>query len=290
MKAVVKAPAKINFTLDITGRLPNGYHTVDMVMQAVDLYDIVTVAPYDDGVRLRCTWDYIPVDSSNTAYKAAQLFFENSGINSGASIIIEKHIPTQAGLAGGSTDGAAVLTALNRIFDNPLPDDELLKIACEIGADVPFCLHGGTALATGIGTQLKRLSYPMPQCYILLCKPQQSVSTVKAYALADNRPYKGNIHSTAFIKGLESYNYNEMCSSMYNDFESLLSLEPVNAIKHTILSNGGDGCCMSGSGSTVFGMFSSLQKAQECSAILKESYTEVFIAQPINYGCTVTIE
>lgn len=288
MKAVVKAPAKINFTLDITGKLPNGYHTVDMVMQAVNLYDIVTVRTANK-ISISSDKPYVPTDSSNTAYKAAEEFFKYTGIDDGADIFIKKVIPVQAGLAGGSTDAAGVLMALNTLYNTSLTNEQLSVIGARVGADVPFCIYGGTMLSTGIGTDLQRIYGEIPNIFIVLCKPQIGVSTKEAYALSDKRPYSSTVHSKSFITALENKDFSSMCQSIYNDFESLLNLPELEEIKNKIYENGGVKSSVSGSGPTVFGIFTDKEKASNCVKTLSKEYPEVYLTNPIFSGCKIIL-
>lgn len=288
MKAVVKAPAKINFTLDITGKLPNGYHTVDMIMQAVSLYDTVTVSTSDD-IKISSDKAYVPTDSSNTTYKAAKEFFKYTSVDGGADIFIEKVIPVQAGLAGGSTDAAAVLVALNAVYNTKLTNDELSAIGAKVGADVPFCIYGGTMHSTGIGTDLKKINYETDDIFIVLCKPQTGVSTKEAYALSDKRPYSKNVHSTSFITALKNKDFSLMCSSIYNDFESLVNVPQVEEIKSKMYENGGEKSSMSGSGPTVFAIFRDVEKAESCVKSLSTQYTEVYLTKPTFKGCEIIL-
>lgn len=284
----VLAPAKINFTLDITGRLENGYHTVDMVMQSVNLCDVVTVEKSQE-LTLTCNKDYIPCDSSNTAYKAVRLFEELTGTACNVSVNIEKHIPAQAGLAGGSTDGAAVLVALNKLYNKGLSDSQLAEFGGKIGADVPFCIYGGTMLATGIGTQLEKIkpNLDLQKYIILLCKPKINVSTPQAYKISDSRPFSSSVHSTAVINALISGDEAEFYKGLYNDFDSLLSLEPVQHIKEIMLKNGAHTSVMSGSGPTVYGIFTDNGLADKAYEILSKEYTDVYKASCCCGGCTV---
>lgn len=286
MEVVVQAPAKINFTLDITSKLPNGYHTVDMVMQTVDLFDKVVLSNHA-GIVLTSNWRFIPCNHKNTAWKAAKLFFEYTKIKGGVAVHLSKRIPTQAGLAGGSTDAAAVLLGLNHLYRAGLSLDKLQEIGALVGADVPFCLQGGMMLATGIGTSLQPIHYVIDGVTILLCKPPIGVSTKQAYALADSRPYSAQVHSTGFIEGLKECSTQQICSSVYNDFEALLKLDKVAEIKQTMLDYGSDCASMSGSGPTVFGIFSDNNQAGSCAAKLRETYKSVYLTKPIPYGCTI---
>lgn len=285
----VLAPAKINFTLDITGKLDNGYHTVDMIMQSVDLCDVVTVEKNNTEINLTCDKDFVPCNSSNTAYKAVQLFSEHCNINCTVDIHIQKNIPAQAGMAGGSTDGAAVLVALNEIYQTNLTIDELAMIGSKIGADVPFCFYGGTMLATGIGTTLEKIEHnlQLDNYYILLCKPYVNVSTPLAYKKSDERPFSSVVHSKAVIKAMQSNDINEFCSQLYNDFDSLLMINEVQHIKAVMEENGALASVMSGSGPTVYGVYSTKEQAENTAELLKSEYSDVFVAKTCDNGCKI---
>lgn len=285
----VLAPAKINFTLDITGKLANGYHTVDMVMQSVDLCDVITVEKNEGSISLTCDKDFVPCNNSNTAYKAVQLFSEHCNIDCTVDIHIQKNIPAQAGMAGGSTDGAAVLVALNEIYQTNLTTDELAQIGANIGADVPFCFYGGAMLATGIGTTLEKIehSLQLQDYYILLCKPYVNVSTPLAYKKSDERPYSEIAHSTAVIKAMQDNNIDDFCNGLYNDFDSLLEIKEVQHIKSIMKSNGALASVMSGSGPTVYGIYSTKLEADNTANILKKEYSDVFVAKTCNNGCKI---
>ena len=285
----VIAPAKINFTLDITGKLENGYHTVDMIMQAVDLCDTITVTKNNGGIKLTCDKDFVPCDERNTAYKAVLLFAEHCNIDCDVDVHIKKNIPAQAGLAGGSTDGAAVLIALNELYSTNLSIDTLAQLGAKIGADVPFCLYGGTMLATGIGTTLEKLDNIgcMHDKFILLCKPYVNVSTPLAYKKSDERPYSTAVHSTAVINAMRSNSLEDFCNGLYNDFDSLLQIDEVQKIKSIMKENGALASVMSGSGPTVYGVYSTLQNAEATANILKKEYSDVFIAKLCECGCRI---
>lgn len=285
----VLAPAKINFTLDITGKLDNGYHTVDMVMQSVDLYDVVTVEKNTAEINLTCDKDFVPCNSSNTAYKAVQLFSEHCNIDCTVDIHIQKNIPAQAGMAGGSTDGAAVLVALNELYQTNLTIDELAMIGSKIGADVPFCFYGGTMLATGIGTTLEKIEHNLQlnDYYILLCKPYVNVSTPLAYKKSDERPFSSVVHSKAVIKAMQNNDINGFCSQLYNDFDSLLMIDEVQHIKAVMKENGALASVMSGSGPTVYGVYSTKEQAENTAELLKSEYSDVFVAKTCDNGCKI---
>ncbi|MBQ7522892.1 MAG: 4-(cytidine 5'-diphospho)-2-C-methyl-D-erythritol kinase [Clostridia bacterium] len=283
--------AKINLTLDITGKLPNGYHTVDMVMQTVSLLDKITVEKLDiqtnnNYIQLSCNKEHIPCDKRNTAYKAVEYFSEYCGIVCQVKIMIEKNIPSQAGLAGGSTDGAGVLVALNRLYDTHLTNEQLAEIGTKIGADVPFCIYGGTMLATGIGTDLQKVehNFDLQKYYILLCKPNIGVSTPMAYQKSDNRPFAEYVHSTALINAMQQNNETDFLNSLYNDFDSLLELSEVQNIKSIMKENGALQSVMSGSGPTVYGIYNDTVALQNTYNILKQKYTETYSTKTCDSG------
>lgn len=291
MKATVKAPAKINLTLDIVGKRADGYHDVAMVMQAVSLYDAVTVettGENSDTITVSCpAYPDVPTDDSNIVCKAARAFFQTTGIQPRAlNITIDKMIPTQAGLAGGSSDGAAVVLALNRLFDAGLKAEEMADICARFGSDVPFCLLGGTMLATGTGTTLKKLCH-MPDCTIVICKPEISVSTAAAYAACDAREPKGFLYTDELVKRLYSRDIRGLSTCLYNEFEQVMELPEINEIKKQMLACKALGASMSGSGSAVFAIFLNQKKAEACANILKEKYKKVFLTRPLKDGCRV---
>lgn len=287
----VKAPAKINLTLDILGKRPDGYHNVAMVMQTVSLYDTVTVdfAEGDgDGIAVTCpNYPDVPCDESNIVCKAARAFYKHTGIKSRPlSIDVDKIIPTGAGLAGGSSDGAAVILALNRMYETRLTMDEMVDICARFGSDVPFCLMGGTMLATETGTTLKKLA-SMPKCFIVICKPDISVSTAEAYARCDARSPKGFLYTDELIRRLYSHDIRGLSTCLYNEFEQVMELDEINEIKRLMLHEKALGASMSGSGSAVYAIFNNEKKAQNCVNILKEKYNKVFLTQPIKNGCMI---
>ena len=287
----VKAPAKINLTLDIVGKRPDGYHDVAMVMQTVSLYDTVSVDFAEgegDAVSITCPgYPDVPADDRNIACKAARAFCAATKVKPRPlTIAIDKQIPTGAGLAGGSADGAAVVLALNQLYETHLTMKEMAQICTKVGSDVPFSLLGGTRLATGTGTTLKKLTH-LPKCTVVLCKPEISVSTAEAYARCDSRPPKGFLYTDELIKRLYSRDIRGLCDCLYNEFEQVMQLAEINEIKREMMRCKALGASMSGSGSAVFAVFNNEKKAQNCFNILKEKYKDVFIAQPIKVGCTV---
>lgn len=288
MKTTVKAPAKINLTLEVLSKRPDGYHEISTIMQAVSLYDTVTLSSNDSGeITISCNYDGVPCDEKNICYKAAERYFEyTKQENKGLHIDIDKQIPTQAGLAGGSSDGAAVIMGLNAMFGTMLKPAEMYALAERVGADVPFCIAGGTKLCTGIGTTMKKL--PSFNCSdIVICKPQTvSVSTAEAYQKVDAlNPHPS--YTDEMIKALYSRDMFLISSTFFNDFELALQIPEVNEIKSIMLKNKARGAGMSGSGSAVYAVFTSSRKAKQCYEALKEQYPETFLCKPLKTGCAV---
>lgn len=287
----VKAPAKINLTLDILGKRPDGYHNVAMVMQTVSLYDTVTVDFSDgegDGIAVSCpAYPDVPCDERNIVCKAARAFYKHTGVKPRPlTIAVDKVIPTQAGLAGGSSDGAAAVLALNQLYDTRLSVTEMAEICARFGSDVPFCLLGGTMLATDTGTTLKKLT-AMPKCHIVICKPDISVSTAEAYARCDARPAKGFLYTDELVKRLYSRDIRGLAACLYNEFEQVMELEQINEIKRMMLKEKALGASMSGSGSAVYAIFLNEKKALSCVENLKKKYHNVFLTQPTKTGCFI---
>ena len=264
MTVTEKAYAKINLHLDVTDIMENGYHSVNTVMQSVSLCDTVTLSPRTDGqFILTCTAKDVPTDNSNLAIRAALAFREAIGAELGADIHIEKNIPIAGGLAGGSADAAATLKALNKICREPLNTEQLCAIGSNLGADIPFCIVGGSAFADGKGDILH--PFPkMPHCYIVIASGGEGVSTPVAYGMLDSI-YGGFTKDSCYIPvpldsltaAARSADINGIVKSMFNIFESpILSVRPVaKKIKETMLSSGAMGAMMSGSGPSIFGIF-----------------------------------
>ncbi|MCR5652575.1 MAG: 4-(cytidine 5'-diphospho)-2-C-methyl-D-erythritol kinase [Ruminococcus sp.] len=288
MKVKVQAPAKINLSLDVLRRRPDGYHDVSMVMQAVSLFDYVTVENTDTkDIVILCDYEGVPCDEHNIAHKAAAAFFKYTETeNTGVKITIDKHIPTQAGLAGGSADGAAVIVALNKLFSTHLKEKEMCEIGERVGADIPFCIIGGTRLASGTGTKLKKM-ISIPRCNIVICKPEVSVSTAEAYSKIDSAALSHPEFTSEMVKAIYARDIWMVTSCMLNDFEIALNLEEIKDVKRVMLKSKALGACMSGSGSAVFAIFNSEKKAQKCVEALKKDYREVFLCEPEKQGCSV---
>lgn len=284
----IKAYAKINLMLDILGTLPNGYHNLWMIMQSVSLYDTVTVEKNDSGeITLSCSKVGIPLDEKNIAHKAAKAFFEYTGIkNCGIHIHIEKKIPSEAGLAGGSADGAAVIKALNEIFSAGLNDRQMCRIGKKIGADVPFCIMGGTCLAQNIGEVLSPLP-DIPEYYFVLAKPQMGVSTKEAFSLVDTAGYIKRPKKDEMLISAANEDFENMLKLAANVFEQVIEVPERVEIKKIMRENNAKLALMSGSGPTVYGVFEDKKDAQNCAEKLKTIIKDVFVATPVKEGLEI---
>ncbi len=284
----VSAPAKINLTLNIGRLRKDNYHEVNMIMQAINLCDTVTISKNGSKkINIFCSEKGVPLDSSNLVYKAAVAYFEAVKAQpEGLDIHIDKKIPVQAGLAGGSTDCAAALCGINALYGELLTKDELKVIGAALGADVPFCFYGGTALATGKGTDIAPVS-DMPECFIVLIKPDLNVSTKEAYQRADERTVFKEDASLLMIKALNNGSYAEVSRLLYNDFSDILNIKEVKEITALLNSLGADGACMSGSGPSVFGLFKNEASAQAAITALKRRYSKVYLCKPVTYGVKI---
>ena len=253
MKMTVQSPAKINLFLDITGKRNDGYHLINTVMQSVSLSDDVTVALDQDGqgITLSCSRDDIPCDSSNTAYKAAEKFYEHTGLPmGGVNIKIKKRIA---------------------------------EIGEQVGADVPFCVYGGTMSAGGIGTILSPLP-DMPSCEIVIVMPDFRISTKEAYERSDSIGYDEPKSMEPVSSAVCSGNVSGIAKALYNKFEEVADIREIDDIKSMMKQSGALGALMTGSGSAVFGIFDDEDKADECKSRLSEKYNEIFIVHPVPNG------
>ncbi|MBN8204104.1 MULTISPECIES: 4-(cytidine 5'-diphospho)-2-C-methyl-D-erythritol kinase [Bacillaceae] len=255
MKVMVKAPAKINLSLDVLHKREDGYHEVEMIMTTIDLADRLELTLLDkDEIRIISHNRFVPDDQRNLAYQAAHLLKERFQVKKGVSITIEKAIPVAAGLAGGSSDAAAALRGLNKLWDLGLSLDELAEIGTEIGSDVSFCVYGGTALATGRGEKIQELPAP-PTCWVILAKPFIGVSTADVYRRLDVEQVQ-HPNTAGMIEAINAGSYNDVCRNMGNVLEDVtLNMHPeVLQIKEQMKRFGADAVLMSGSGPTVFGL------------------------------------
>lgn len=255
MRLLVKAPAKINLSLDVLHKRPDGYHEVKMVMTTIDLADRVELAPLaSDTIQIISHNRFVPDDHRNLAYQAAKLLKETFGVRKGVAISITKTIPVAAGLAGGSSDAAATLRGLNKLWQLGLTIDELAELGAQIGSDVSFCVYGGTALATGRGEKIEHLPAP-PPCWVILAKPTIGVSTAEVYRnLNLQRTFHPDVDG--MVQAIKDRDYERICSLVGNTLEDVtLNMHPeVAHIKEQMKRFGADAVLMSGSGPTVFGL------------------------------------
>lgn len=268
----LKALAKINLGLDVLGRRENGYHDVRMVMQSVYLYDEVRIEKTEaPGITLASNLSFLPTGEGNIAYKAAQLLTEEFEIGEGVKITLNKHIPVAAGLAGGSSNAAAVLFGMNRMFRLGLTQDELMARGVRLGADVPYCIMRGTVLAEGIGEELSVLP-AMPKCTVLIAKPPVSVSTKVVYEALDAKEIVEHPDIDGIIDGLEKHSLKQVAACMGNVLEDVtIPMHPViEQIKGEMKEAGALNAMMSGSGPTVFGLFESRAAAREAQRRIRE--------------------
>lgn len=283
MKINLKTYAKINLFLDILAILDNGYHSLFMLMQGIDLYDELTVEYIEKGIEITCTNSSLPCDSSNICYKAAQKFFESCGIKNGCRIHLNKRIPLAAGLAGGSSNAAGVIYALNKIYKKNLSREDLTCIALKVGADVPFCLFGGTKIAINMGDVLADIP-PINNCFIVLAKPDIGVSTALAYKAFDECEYVRHPDSTKLLYYAAAGDFNGICDAAGNVFEQFIEVGERVEIKSIMRKNNAKLALMSGSGPTVYGVFNNKKDAEACMTELKSVVNDVFICEPVSVG------
>ena len=269
----LKALAKINLGLDVLGKREDGYHEVRMVMQTIHLYDRVEIKKTrSPHIHVETNLYYLPVNEDNLVYRAAKLMKDEFQIKEGVRIVLQKFIPVAAGLAGGSSDAAAVLVGMNRIFNLGLKQNKLMELGLKIGADVPFCIMRGTALAEGIGEKLTALP-PMPKCPVLIAKPAISVSTKAVYE--GLKLYDGMEHPDidGVMEGIQQKDLKGVASHMGNILETVtIPMYPViEDIKKLMLENGALNAMMSGSGPTVFGLFPNEREIRRAYEALKQS-------------------
>lgn len=274
----VEANAKINLTLDILGRRDDGYHEVAMVMQSVGLFDTLRMESVPEGIVLRLDTAALPADERNLAWRAARLFFDVHGLRCGVRIEIEKRIPIAAGLAGGSADAAAVLRGMDALFETRMSDADLSRLGAELGSDVPFCLHGGTMLATGRGEILTPLS-PGLTAWVVLAKPPIEVSTAWAYRTFDEKVTAGRHRTPAMVRAIEEGKLAGIAARVGNDLEAVTEIaHPViGAYKQILVNHGALVSLMSGSGPTVYALTHDEETAQEAAAALVAAHPEAAV-------------
>lgn len=280
-RAMARSYAKINLTLDVLKKRADNYHDVEMIMQTVSLYDLVLVDKMKSGITISTNLRFLPNNDKNIAYMAAKKFFDYTGLNAGCKIMIHKNIPVAAGLAGGSGNAAAVLCSLNLLYNTALSVDELCSIGLQLGADVPYCILGGTYLAEGIGEKLTPLP-DMADCTILMVKPSINVSTASIYDAIDNEEISSRPDTQAMIYALENRDVNMIAANLSNVMGVITGkLHPiVRGIRKKMLLNGALGAQMSGSGPTVFGIFPDYETAKKAHDSFVYQFKDVFIVRP----------
>lgn len=272
-KIELKAYGKINLGLDVLRKRPDGYHDLDMIMQTVDVYDDILIAETENSGEITVKTDALVLSNGtdNLAYMAAKTLLDEFGIGQGISINIHKRIPIAGGMAGGSADCAATLCGINKMFDLGLDKEQLMERGVKLGADVPYCIMGGTAIARGIGEILTPLPTP-PQCHIVIAKPPISVST--AYVYGHIRPDEIQRHPDieAMSSAIKEQDLKKLASLLYNVMEDVTvpAYPVIKNIKEVMIAQGALNSIMSGSGPTVFGLFNDLKKAQNAMEALKE--------------------
>lgn len=284
-KLRVKAYGKINMMLDIVGKRQDGYHILNTVMQSVDCFDLLEIELTDgEGIELICDKEGFPLDEHNLIHKAITAFQKHTGIDYGKKITVrvEKNLPSMAGMGGGSSDCAAMLNALNFMFGTDLADDELGRVGVTIGADVPFCLVGGTQLCQGIGEIVHRL--PSPECKFLIIKPDIGISTPEAYKAYDSIVNPKRCPIDVFVKSLGSGNIYSLCANMFNALEYAHCPDEVAKAKEDLKRAGALQTLMTGSGSAVFGIFDNDDAIKRAYDSI-EGYTYKTICSPVRKGC-----
>ncbi|MDO5291201.1 MAG: 4-(cytidine 5'-diphospho)-2-C-methyl-D-erythritol kinase [bacterium] len=269
----LKAMAKINLGLDVVGRRPNGYHDVRMIMQSIYLYDNLTLTKVNNNrITIKTNLPYLPTNENNLVYKAAKLLFDEFHIEGGLAINLDKHIPVAAGLAGGSSDAAATLIGVNKLFRLGLTKNELMERGVTLGADIPFCIMRGTALSEGIGEVLTPIP-PLPNCHIIIAKPDLSVSTkfVYEHLKLDHTTYHPDIDG--IVDSLKDRNLSDVASKIGNTLEEVTvpSYPVIDKIKQFLINEGALNSLMSGSGPTVYGIFNNKETARRAEQKLKHA-------------------
>ncbi|QAY67465.1 4-(cytidine 5'-diphospho)-2-C-methyl-D-erythritol kinase [Paenibacillus protaetiae] len=281
MKIYEKAPAKINLLLDVLRKREDGFHEVEMIMTMVDLADRLEMEELPrDTIIISSQAGYIPLDEKNLAFQAAKLIKDRYDVRKGVYIHLDKKIPVAAGLAGGSSDAAAALRGLNRLWQLNIPEEELCRLGAELGSDVPFCVTGGTALATGRGEKLEQIENP-PGCWVVLAKPPINVSTADVYGKLRANEITSHPQAKDMLSAIRHGDFHAICDGLGNVLEKVtLELYPeVLQLKESMQRLGADGVLMSGSGPTVFGLVSKEAKLARIYNGLRGFCKEVYVVR-----------
>ena len=279
---IEKAYAKINISLDIVGKREDNYHLLKMIMQTIDVYDVLEISKIEKGIIISCNKSYVPTDERNIVYKAAKLFMDTYKINFGVEINIDKNIPVAAGLAGGSSDAAAVFRVMRKLFNVTISDRELMKLSSQIGADVPYCIIGGTALCEGIGDEITQLNRFKDKILVLV-KPNFGVSTKEVYKNFNLDKVFKHPDNNKLIEAVKRNDLKFVSENMKNLLENvtLRRYGILREIKEEMISFGALGSLMSGSGPSIFAFFDDMFSAQRCFEHMRGKYEEVFITRTI---------
>lgn len=284
-RAIVHSYAKINLSLDVLGKREDGYHDVEMIMQTLTLFDLLIIDRTTHGITVSTNLSYLPTGEKNLAYRAAKTFLETTGTGqeNGVRIHIQKNIPVAAGLAGGSGNSAAVLCAMNALFNTGLAPEKLSQMGAALGADIPYCLTGGTQLAQGFGEKLTPLA-SMPKTTVLLVKPPVNISTGVIYERIDTAPIFRRPDTPKLISALDKGDLITICDNLCNVMETVtVEMHPqIRGIREKMLLNGALGAVMSGSGPTVFGLFQDEKKAKRAADSFALQYKDVFLTKTLN--------
>lgn len=283
----LRSRAKINLSLDVLGKRADGYHQVEMIMQQIDLYDTIRIRERNDQqIKILSSCEYIPLNSSNSAYKACDKLRRLFQIPRGVDIYIDKQIPVAAGLAGGSSNAAAVLLGLNTLWELGLSREKLMDIGLTIGADVPFCILGGTALAEGIGEKLTPIEGAIKNIWVVLAKPPVSVSTSEVYGQLDLSRMNSRPDTHGLIDAIRGGNIYSLANNMCNVLESVTERKHpiITEIKKKMIEYNALGAMMSGSGPTVFGIYKNYERAKSAYEHLSLFYKQTYMVQTYNGG------
>lgn len=286
----LKSRAKINLSIDVLGKREDGYHLVEMIMQTIDLYDIIKIKALEtEEIIINSNTLDIPLNENNIVYKAIELIRENFSIKRGVEVFIEKNIPIAAGMAGGSSNAAAVLVGLNELWNLNLSNEELKELGFKLGADVPFCIEGKTALAQGVGEKLTYIKGLSEDISILVCKPELFVSTKEVYEGLDLENIKNRPNNQYLIKCLENNDIESLSKNMVNVLETVTSKKhtEINDIEKIMNENNALGSMMSGSGPTVFGIYKNEEDALRGKRELLKKYKQVYVVKSSEKGVEI---
>ena len=286
----LKSRAKINLSIDVLGKREDGYHLVEMIMQTIDLYDIIKIKALEtEEIIINSNTLDIPLNENNIVYKAIELIRENFSIKRGVEVFIEKNIPIAAGMAGGSSNAAAVLVGLNKLWNLNLSNEELKELGFKLGADVPFCIEGKTALAQGVGEELTYIKGLSDDISILVCKPELFVSTKEVYEGLDLKNIKNRPDNKYLIKCLENNDIESLSKNMANVLETVTSKKhtEINDIEKIMNENNALGSMMSGSGPTVFGIYKNEEDALRGKRELLKKYKQVYVVKSSEKGVEI---